>query len=57
MMIGGPQGMIITDVDFALPGGRLALLGATADHWDEACRAAGTSPEAVEDALARRLAG
>ncbi|MCB9718288.1 MAG: hypothetical protein H6712_30840 [Myxococcales bacterium] len=33
------------------------LLGATAEHWDEACRAAGTSPEAVEDALARRLAG
>ncbi|MCX4242971.1 hypothetical protein [Paraliomyxa miuraensis] len=32
------------------------LLGATADRWDEACRAAGTSAGAIEDALARRLA-
>jgi hypothetical protein len=32
------------------------LLGATADRWDEACGAAGTSAKAVEDALARRLA-
>lgn len=33
------------------------LLGATADRWDEACRDAGTSAQAVEDALARRLGG